>query len=205
LDHDGWISYKEYFEFLRYYFGTESLVYKEKLHAVVKKEPLDPYAKLSLEERFARITIDQLLLLLKAYKLQPFDRAELLRILLEIFGLHPHEVEYVIHNFFRYDVISNGYFLDTDVARILLELYFAELILLRLHRDKKIARWAQRLISLEEFLLLIDLASSWMKIRHEKSLLEAIFKIIDTNADGFISYKEFIAFVRRYLGGRLCN
>jgi hypothetical protein len=127
------------------------------------------------------------------YKLQPFDRAELIKILLEIFGLHSHEVEYVIHN------------LDTDVARILLELYFAELILLRLHRDKKIARWAQRLISLEEFLLLIDRASSWMKIRHEKSLLEAIFKIIDTNADGFISYKEFISFVRKYLGGRVCN
>jgi Ca2+-binding EF-hand superfamily protein len=54
-------------------------------------------------------------------------------------------------------------------------------------------------------LLLIDLASSWMKIRHDKALLEAIFKIIDTNSDGFISYKEFITFVRRYLGGRLCS
>ena len=30
LDHDGWISYKEYFEFLKFYFGSLSLVYQEK-------------------------------------------------------------------------------------------------------------------------------------------------------------------------------
>lgn len=103
LDNDGWISYQHYFEFLRYYFGSQSLVYLEKVKVVVPVEPVDPYGKLSLEERFARITIDQLLLLLRAYRLQPFDKAELIRILIEIFGLTPVEVECAISSFFRFD------------------------------------------------------------------------------------------------------
>jgi Ca2+-binding EF-hand superfamily protein len=144
LDHDGWISYKEYFEFLRAYFGSQSLVYRERLTGTIVVKEYDPYSKLSLEERFARITIDQLLKILQLYKLQPFDSNEIVRILIEVFGLEPHEVEFALNNFFRYNVISSGYFLDTDVARILLELYFSELILLRLHRAKKFGRWQQK-------------------------------------------------------------
>jgi hypothetical protein len=110
-------------------------------------------------------------LLLNRYSLQPFSKNELIRILIEIFGLNPHEVEFAISNFFRYDIISGGYFLETDIARILLELYFAEIILLRLHREKKIARWQERLISLAEFILLIELSTGWLKTKHERNLL----------------------------------
>lgn len=167
-------------------------------------EPVDPYGKLSPEERFARITIDQLLLILKLYRFQPFSKVELVRFLIEIFGLTDDEIEFAIIRFFRYDIVSGGYFLDTDVVRILLELYFAELILLRLHRAKKFARWAEFLLSLEDFLLIVELATGWLKVKHDKGLLGIIFKIIDTNGDGFISYKEFMAFIRKYLGGRIC-
>lgn len=205
LDHDGWITYREYFEFLRYYFGSLSVVYREKVDKVVPVEPVDPYGKLSPEERFARITIDQLLLLLKLYKLQPFSKGELIRILIELFGLTEIEIEFAINNFFRYDIISGGYFLDTDVARILLEIWFAELVLLRFHRDKKFTRWDDRLISWAEFVILIEFSTVWMKVKHDHGLLQAIFKIIDTNGDGFISYKEYMAFIRKYLGGRIAN
>jgi Ca2+-binding EF-hand superfamily protein len=203
LDHDGWITYQEYFEFLRFYFGSLSLVYKEKDNKP-PVEPVDPYGKLSPEERFARITIDQLLLILKLYRFQPFSKVELARFLVEIFGLTDDEIEFAIIRFFRYDIFSGGYFLDTDVVRILLELYFAELILLRLHRAKKFARWSEFLLSLEDFLLIVELATGWLKVKHDKGLLGIIFKIIDTNGDGFISYKEFMAFIRKYLGGRIC-
>ena len=53
--------------------------------------------------------------------------------------------------------------------------------------------------------MLVDLSTKWMKVRHDNGLLEAVFKFIDTNHDGFISYKEYMAFVRKYLGGRICN
>lgn len=86
LDHDGWISYKEYFEFLKFYFGSLSLVYQEKDNKP-HVEPVDPYGKLSPEDRFARITIDQLLLILKHYRFQPFTKIELNRFLYDIFRL----------------------------------------------------------------------------------------------------------------------
>ena len=89
------------------------------------------------------------------------------------------------------------------MARILLEVYFAELILIRLHRAKKFARCDENLIGLEDFLLIIDIATAWLKTKHDKGLLETVFKIIDTNGDGFISYKEFMAFIRKYFGGRI--
>jgi Ca2+-binding EF-hand superfamily protein len=147
------------------------------------------------------MTIDEILAYLKLYKLQPFDRNEIARLLREIFLLNDSEIDYVIKNFFRYDVSKNGYFLDTEMAKIFLELFFAEIILLRQHRLRKIAKWVERFINLEEFLELVRLSTEWMKIKHDKALLELIFKNIDTNHDGLISYKEYIAFIRRYLGG----
>lgn len=91
------------------------------------------------------------------------------------------------------------------MARIFLELFFAQIILLRQHRLRAIARWADRLISLQEFLILIELSTKWIKKVHDKALLEVIFANIDTNKDGFISYKEYIAFIRKYLGGHTGN
>jgi Ca2+-binding EF-hand superfamily protein len=34
LDHDGWISYADYFKFLRFYFGSESVIYLEKINKI---------------------------------------------------------------------------------------------------------------------------------------------------------------------------
>ena len=205
LDNDGWISYAEYFQFLRYYFGSLSLVYKEKDNKVVPVEPVDPYAGLDFADRFARITIDQFLLIIKLYRWQPLDRSDLVRFLVTILGLNDQEIDFALINFFRYDIITGGYFLDTDIARILLELYFANIILLRLHRAKKFARWAELLISFEEFVHLVELATGWLTLKHNNALLVGVFKLIDTNGDGFISYREFMAFIRKYLGGRVCN
>jgi Ca2+-binding EF-hand superfamily protein len=47
------------------------------------------------------------------------------------------------------------------------------------------------------------LSTSWLKIKHDKELLTNIFRAIDTNGDGWISYKEHIAFIRKFFGGRL--
>lgn len=88
------------------------------------------------------------------------------------------------------------------MAKIFLELLFAEIILLRQHRLRAIAKWQERLISLSEFLILVELSTRWMKVPHDKALLELIFSRLDTNKDGYISYKEYIAFIRKYLGGR---
>lgn len=54
-------------------------------------------------------------------------------------------------------------FMEMEVAGIFLELFFAEIVLMRLHKSKMIKRWKERLISLDEFLLLIKMATAWMK------------------------------------------
>ncbi len=199
---NGWITYEVYFEFLRHYFGTLSKVRPDDHQFEIKPcPPVDPYAGLSPEERFARITIEHVLLFFPNYKLQPFNRNEIARLLRELFLLNDSEIDYILNNFFRFDTLNNGYILESEMAKIFLELLFAEIILLRQHRLRAIAKWQERLISLSEFLVLVQLSTRWMKVPHDKALLEEIFIRLDTNKDGYISYKEYIAFIRKFLGG----
>lgn len=112
FEKNGWITYKTYFEFLRYYFGTKSEIRHEDPVIEIKPiAPVDPYAGLSPEEKFARITTDHLLLFFPNYKLQPFNRNEIARLLRELFLLNDSEIDYILNNFFRYDTLNNGYIL----------------------------------------------------------------------------------------------
>lgn len=43
----------------------------------------------------------------------------------------------------------------------------------------------------------------FVKVRPTKSDLLAIFEILDTDKDGFISFEQYINFIRHYLGRRL--
>jgi len=42
--------------------------------------------------------------------------------------------------------------MEMEIAGIFLEILFAEIALMRMHKNKQFARWKERLISLDEFL-----------------------------------------------------
>lgn len=57
-----------------------------------------------------------------------------------------------------------------------------------------------RRISIREFIDLLYDNLSFIKIRPSKQDLLTIFEILDTDKDGFISFEQYITFIRKYLG-----
>jgi len=107
----------------------------------------------------------------------------------------------VLRNIFRYLVNKSGLALEMELVRIILYVLFAELTLFRMHKAGQIKRSKERLISLEEFIELMTQATKWMKNPIPKGLLEKIFGEIDTDKDGYITYLEFVIFIKRYFSG----
>jgi len=110
-----------------------------------------------------------------------------------------------MRNFFRYRVGSGGLFMEMEIAGIFLEILFAEIALMRMHKNKQFARWKERLISLDEFLELMNQACFWMRNKPPRDLLLQIFKNLDTDNDGFITYEQWIMFIRNFLSKRRDN
>jgi Ca2+-binding EF-hand superfamily protein len=208
LDNDGWVSYKTYFEFLTLYFGSKSEVSLEsrrdnEFQSVVRKHSS---LNLSPEQRFARIIMREMKYLLDDYNpFQTYDEQLIRRFLKDLFKLTDDEIDYVMRNLFRYGVGSGGLFMEMEIAGIFLEILFAEIALRRMHKDKKFLRWKDRLISLPEFLQLVDSACYWMRNKPPQDLLIEIFGNLDTDKDGFITYEQYIMFIKNFLSKRRDN
>lgn len=50
------------------------------------------------------------------------------------------------------------------------------------------------------FISLIGASSFYLKFPFQNTDLIAVFKIIDTDNDGWITYREYINFILKYLG-----
>lgn len=97
---------------------------------------------------------------------------------------------------------KSGLPLEMELVRIFLYLFFAEIVLLRMHRKGEIKRGKERMISLEEFLEVFRQGTKWMKKQIPRELLVLIFEIIDTNKDGFITYLEFVNFIKKHFSNQ---
>lgn len=60
--------------------------------------------------------------------------------------------------------------------------------------------WTERKISIREFIDFMYENCFFVKVRPTKSDLLGIFEILDTDKDGFISFEQYINFIRHYLG-----
>lgn len=83
--------------------------------------------------------------------------------------------------------------------RILLTIYFIY-FKLRVFRDQSSDKDYYGKINLDQFITLIHNSTSYLKIPLYNDDLIAIFKIIDTDNDGWITYREYVAFIDKYLG-----
>jgi Ca2+-binding EF-hand superfamily protein len=194
LDKSGWITYKIYLEFLIAYFGTKSKVRYE-LDFKSKVDKTLANTKLSPIERLGDIVIKALKELLKDYN--PFnslDAEKIRKFLMEIFKLTPSEAEYVLLNLLRSELFT-GVLNEMALAILFMEILFAEIMLTRWHRQKKFKRWMERLISQDEFVQLVGETCFWIQPAIPTGLLIEIFKLLDTDNDGFITYDQYINFV----------
>lgn len=146
-----------------------------------------------------------MLLLLSKYdfnKTLEFDLESIITLLRDVLGLSSYEIEYVLRFLSRYDINGTGLISYDELANFFFELFCAEVIIWRLHKDRKFSRWQDRLISQQEFITLFRLAFVSFKYEFSNSDLIALFQFLDTNGDGYISYLEWFRFVRQFLGSR---
>lgn len=135
LDRDGLITYKEYFEFLKLYFGSESLASLEEVAS-----PLDEFVRwLTIQSTGA----------LKG-RLQPtqrFDQNALALILRQVFKEFDPEIGYALENLFRLLFDANSSISDENLRKLLLLLHIGLILLLRGHNNKKFSKWNLKLIT----------------------------------------------------------
>jgi Ca2+-binding EF-hand superfamily protein len=81
-----------------------------------------------------------------------------------------------------------------------LEVYFVEILFKRKYSGKESSFWTEKKISIREFIDFMYESCFFVKVRPSKSDLLSIFEILDTDKDGFISFEEYINFIRHYLG-----
>lgn len=190
LDRDGLISYKEYFEFLKLYFGSLSLASFDL--------PVANIVTLSLEEEFSQWLIIESGKALRG-RLQPgrqrFDTNALALILRQVYRELDPEITFVLERIYALIFDANTLVLDEEITRLLLVLHIGIILLWRNHKNKTFARWNDKLINEREFLALILEATQWASIPFSSQTLSQIFLRLDTNRDGFITYLEYFQFL----------
>lgn len=99
------------------------------------------------------------------------------------------EVQYVIANVFRYDRNDDHIVTYEELANFFLEIHCGELAIQRLHKEDTYERGAQRMMNCKEFIKTVEYALSFIEIEPLPGELEALFRDIDQNKDGWITYQ----------------
>ena len=106
LNKSGWITYEVYFLFLKYYFGSQNIVFKKNTELDEWDEWLLTLKGLGPLDYFVRLILDQLRKLFLMYdtnKNLVFEIDEIETILKSVFQLDENEVSYVIYSFFKFE------------------------------------------------------------------------------------------------------
>jgi Ca2+-binding EF-hand superfamily protein len=208
LDNDGWITYVIYFLFLKYYFGSLSLCGK------VESKPVEPvlsdldkfllaYKDLSAWDRFVRIIVDQLRVIFFRYdanKNQVFEIDEIKEILEKVFGFDRNEIEYILLTYFTFLNTQNSSVTFEQLIAIILSIYFVEIVFHRRYKSTDNEVWKTKKISLEEFIALITESCFFIRYKVPREDLVFIFNELDTDKDGFITFQQYVDFIKKYLG-----
>lgn len=212
LDQDGWISYQVYFLFLKYYFGGASIAALDDIDTSVVKCPVplsedqaffNSLKDLNPFERFSRILIDQLKNIFFKYdynKNQVFEIDEIRDILQKVFELDESEVSYILLKYFTFDAESGGSLTFDELIALILTIYFTEILFRRKFKSNNSKGWSQHKLSLEDFINIFTESTFFIRIKPSIEDLTYIFNELDTDKDGFITFNQYVNFVRKYLG-----
>lgn len=141
-DVDGFISYREYFEFLKFFFNDGEYV-----------EIPDPHT-----ERFqgwlAEVSTQKL------ENVHISDSKAASSVLSSIFNETSEEVEFAHKNLFKL-IIEPSMMSQKEIKKMLTFLHMAIIMLLRGHKTKIFRNWSQFNLSCQEFIDLIIDATEW--------------------------------------------
>jgi len=127
LNKSGWITYEVYFLFLKYYFGSQNIVFKKNTQLDEGEEWLLALKGLNPLDYFIRLILDQLrknFLLYDANKNLVFEIDEIEQILRTVFQLDESEVSYIIYSYFRFEASNNKFATFEELVAIILQIFF---------------------------------------------------------------------------------
>lgn len=221
-DHDGHISYLEFSDWIRnflaalsissddFYFesddenlekGINSISSQTKTNQVKVESVVPTFSDLDLARR-ARLRCLQLIESFDTNKNRNMEQYEIIAILKILMKSDEFDVFYVVANVFRYDANEDGFVNYNELTDFFLELHNGELALQRLHKVNKFSKGDQRILNLPEFEMLMDYGLSFIDIKATKEELSTLFGDIDSNKTGWISYQQFLEFLKDYFGAR---
>ena len=185
-DHDGLITYGEYFQFV------EKFICRPKMTPVERRDRVEGH-RTEFRSRFRGFLWEELMRILSRYDINrsgTVEFSECHRMLLEIFpNIHPTEIEALLKGIFRKGASSMAFE------------EFANLLVFNLF-DRGIA-WhfkGKTTLTNEEFVHLLRHTLGFIDIdRVQDILLWRLFDRIDTNGDGLISIEEYLRWVTHFL------
>ena len=200
-DRDGFISYSEYFTFIRNYMGSKRQDSKPiEVPEIPKIKRFN-----SIEEEVGYDVRTRTIELLSRYDVNKdlqFQKSEIIELLKEVFGETKIEIDYVILNISRYDTNGDGEVTYDELANFILDQHCGEITLQRLHKVKKLSKWEARIMNFEEFSLLMHESFSFVNLKFKESDLREIFGRLDDDRDGWIPYSKYFEFIRTYMGSK---
>lgn len=121
----------------------------------------------------------------------------------KVFGFDENEIEYVIFNYFNFLTSQNDSCTFEQLIAIILSIYFIEILFHRRYKSKDSEGWKSKKISLEEFIALITEACYFIRFKVPREDLVFIFNALDTDKDGYITFQQYVDFIRKYLGNNI--
>jgi hypothetical protein len=88
---------------------------------------------------------------------------------------------------------------NDDLRRIIIFLHVGLINLLRGHKAHRWAKWNEFKLSKQDFIDLVLAATEWTSLPADVTLLGLIFVNLDTDADGFITYTQYLEFIKSCL------
>lgn len=130
-----------------------------------------------------------------------FDESEIKEALSVLLKESEHELQYVTKNVFRYDRDGDKNVTYDELTNFAVEQHFGEMAIQRLHRKNSYSRGRERIMNQKEFATTLKYALSFIEIAPSDQILELLFKELDLDQDGWISYEVYFMFLRYYFGG----
>lgn len=110
-----------------------------------------------------------------------------------------NEVDYVMKNIFRLDVDNSGSVSFLELGNFLFKRHCGEMSLQRDHRAGKMSKGTERKMTLPEFTRLLNEAYKFLGVVCPNDVAEYIFKSVDKDADGLITYVEYFKVIEIYV------
>lgn len=219
-DRDGKISFAEYLRWVKtflavlQYFGyipdidnkrlglgNRAIFSELQMKLMTKTARFIPFnfTDLGLARRVRERTI-QLIEINDEDKNKNLEDTEIVNILQKLMHSDVFDIFYVQANAFRYDSNMDGYITYDEMTDFFVEMHFGEIALQRLHKINKFERGDERVMNLKEFIMTLEDCLKYIEVKPINNELEVLFRDIDQDNDGWISYKTYFEFLRTYFG-----